>query len=70
MIVSLCLLSLIAASPVAQDPPRYTYSAELNEEQSAWVEKTLASIHTSGRAKGLLSPTTGYVLRLCTTRPR
>lgn len=44
MIVPLCLLSLIAVSPPAQDPPRYTYSAELNEEQSAWVEKTLASL--------------------------
>ncbi|MCH8977854.1 MAG: hypothetical protein IH945_01250, partial [Armatimonadetes bacterium] len=44
MIVPLCLLSLIAASPAAQDPHRYTYSAELNEEQTAWVEKTLASL--------------------------
>ena len=44
MIISLCLLSLITVSPTVQDPVRYTYSAELDEEQRAWVERTLASL--------------------------
>ena len=58
MIVSLCLLSLITASP-AQDPPRYTYSAELDEEQSAWVEKTLASLTVREMAGQLMMDWTG-----------
>ena len=57
MIVSLCLLSLITVSPAVQDRPntaRWTYSAELDEEQSAWVEKTLAGLSVREMAGQLM----------------
>ena len=62
MIFSACLLSLLGAtSPVSTGPvqdrtgsaPR-VYSAELDEEQSAWVEKTLAGLSVREMAGQLM----------------